>query len=77
MCPICLSIIAADEGELISHLLSGHPRKAIGFSAVLTLAHLALARQPLRLLLVDLAVLAAVVAIVRIDGPRPEQPFGR
>lgn len=65
MCPLCLSLIASNENELVSHLLAGHPREAAGLGFALTLANVALARQPAKLLLVDMAVLGLAVILVR------------
>lgn len=65
MCPLCLSLIASSENELVSHLLAGHPREAASLGLAVTLANVAFARQPAKLLLVDLAVLALAVILVR------------
>jgi hypothetical protein len=67
MCPICMSLVASNETELVSHLVAGHPREAYGLGAALGIANLALVKQPTRLLLIDCAVLGIAVILARTN----------
>ncbi len=70
MCPICMSVVASNEGDLVSHLLAGHPREASGLGLLLTLANFALARQPAKLLVLDVAILGVAIMLTRINRGR-------
>jgi hypothetical protein len=65
MCPICLSLVAKNEIDLISHMLADHPSEARGLGLALALANLGLARRPGLLLRIDIAILAIAVILAR------------
>lgn len=62
MCPICFSIVAATERDLLSHLLAAHPAALLALTALLGFGNAALLGRPELLLLFDLG--ACVVAVV-------------
>ena len=68
MCPFCVAIAAQTEPELLSHLLSHHPLALALAVGCLVAANVALAGRPRDLLLVDAAVLAGAVVLVRGSG---------
>jgi hypothetical protein len=67
MCPICLSVVASNESDLVSHLVAGHPAEATVLGLALTMANIVLSRQPAKLLLADLAVFAVAVVLARAN----------
>lgn len=69
MCPICLSIVAATERDLLSHLLAAHPAALLALTTLLGLANAAVIGRPELLLLLDLGVYLAAVLIARRSLP--------
>ena len=73
MCPICLSFVASTEREVLLHLLAAHPMASLGLTTILALSNVALAKRPVMLVLLDLGVYLAAVAIAR-QSPPPGYP---
>lgn len=69
MCPICFSIVAATERDLLSHLLAAHPAALLALTALLGLGNAALVERPELLLLFDLGVYVAALMIARWSLP--------
>jgi hypothetical protein len=65
MCPICFSIVAATERDLLSHLLAAHPAALLALTALLGLGNAALLGRPALLLLFDLGVYLAALVLAR------------
>jgi len=65
MCPLCMSSVSVAERNLLTHLLAGHPVELALLTCVLGLAHAKLARRPVDLLAMDLAVLVAGATLSR------------
>jgi hypothetical protein len=61
MCPICMNVISANEGNLISHLLANHPGEATALGLALSLANITLAKRPGWLLVIDALVLGVAI----------------
>jgi uncharacterized membrane protein HdeD (DUF308 family) len=70
MCPLCLSLVASSEQELISHLLGSHKEAAAALGLSLSVINLLLIKQPVRALAFDALVLGCAVLISRADGGR-------
>jgi hypothetical protein len=67
MCPVCLAVIGSTEQEVLAHLLARHPLALALLTGALVAANLWLARRPRQLLVFEVGVSVAAVAISR--GP--------
>ena len=68
MCPFCLSIVAAAEGELVGHVLVEHPEAFLASSLALVIAHIALKNRPQQLVLVNGGLLLTAMILARGHG---------